>query len=438
MEMSRKKKAYFAVLGRVPALSLVELFSLLSAEKTQVAVRDVSRQCVVWESEEIDERELQEKSAGIVKVGRVVRDIPTGGGGSRGVSEIVSVLEDLLEAEVQGGKTEKKYSFGISVYEGKGKNISSACSRLAFSLKQFISSRGVRARYVQGKQKGKPLSSAAVVFNGLMGRKGSEFVVLRGINGMWIGKTTSVQRFQDFSSRDYGRPGRDTRRGMLPPKLARMMVHIAQVPPGGVIGDPFCGIGTVLQEALCVGYRALGSDIEERAVQECRRNIAWLENRRVIPAGRADVRVCDARALSSCWNTACDAVVTEPYLGPPGGISGFSPCEQQDAVRKLQDLYHQSLIEIARVVRQSVVFAFPFFKSFNSFIQVAKRVQKESDLSLVRIRGKLLSFLSSAGISEKRAVKLFPELSTHSILYRRPGQAVGREIVVFRKNDGRV
>ena len=35
-----------------------------------------------------------------------------------------------------------------------------------------------------------------------------------------------MQDFEQWGARDYGRPSRDAVRGMLPPKLARMMVNL--------------------------------------------------------------------------------------------------------------------------------------------------------------------------------------------------------------------
>lgn len=53
----------------------------------------------------------------------------------------------------------------------------------------------------------------------------------------------------------------------LHPRRAASLVHLARVPPGGRILDPFCGTGGILLEAALEGHDAVGSDIDDRMVQ---------------------------------------------------------------------------------------------------------------------------------------------------------------------------
>lgn len=68
--------------------------------------------------------------------------------------------------------------------------------------------------------------------------------------------------------RDYGRPARDARVGMLPPKLAQIMLNLSvKDEKSGTVLDPFCGTGVLLQEAALAGFDFIGSDIEPRMVE---------------------------------------------------------------------------------------------------------------------------------------------------------------------------
>jgi tRNA G10 N-methylase Trm11 len=59
--------------------------------------------------------------------------------------------------------------------------------------------------------------------------------------------------------------------GMLPPKLARMMINLTK--NNTAIYDPFCGLGTVLIEALHMGrIHILASDISEAMVSATEKN----------------------------------------------------------------------------------------------------------------------------------------------------------------------
>lgn len=53
----------------------------------------------------------------------------------------------------------------------------------------------------------------------------------------------------------------------LHPRRAAGLLHLARVPPGGRILDPFCGTGTFVLEAALEGYDAWGSDLDAFMVQ---------------------------------------------------------------------------------------------------------------------------------------------------------------------------
>jgi len=58
--------------------------------------------------------------------------------------------------------------------------------------------------------------------------------VLMGVEGkLMIGQTEAVQPYKQWSARDFGRPARDPKSGMLPPKLARLMINLSGVDPKG-------------------------------------------------------------------------------------------------------------------------------------------------------------------------------------------------------------
>ena len=143
-------------------------------------------------------------------------------------------------------------------------------------LKKYFATEKISSRFVISKEK--TLSSVVVTQNKLLTR-GIEVVLAADGDNILIGETLAVQPFKDLSLRDYGRPVRDDLSGMLPPKLAQIMINLAQVDPEkAVIIDPFCGTGTILSEAVVLGYKNLfGSDISLKAVEDTRKNISWLK-----------------------------------------------------------------------------------------------------------------------------------------------------------------
>jgi tRNA (guanine10-N2)-dimethyltransferase len=57
------------------------------------------------------------------------------------------------------------------------------------------------------------------------------------------------------------------------PKLARVLVNLANVKKGSTILDPFCGTGGILIEAGLMGMHLKGSDIDSRMVCGCQKNL---------------------------------------------------------------------------------------------------------------------------------------------------------------------
>jgi DNA methylase len=68
-------------------------------------------------------------------------------------------------------------------------------------------------------------------------------------------------------------PASSTHPGKMLPELARRLVA-EYCPPGGLIADPMCGIGTTLVEAAALGRRAVGVELEPRWAGLARANLA--------------------------------------------------------------------------------------------------------------------------------------------------------------------
>ena len=59
-----------------------------------------------------------------------------------------------------------------------------------------------------------------------MVERGTDFTLIVAGDTEYFGKTVWVQDIENYSKRDYGKT-RDMEVGMLPPKLAQMMIHIS-------------------------------------------------------------------------------------------------------------------------------------------------------------------------------------------------------------------
>ncbi len=126
------------------------------------------------------------------------------------------------------------------------------------------------------------------------------------------------------------RPGSRTffHPGVMMPRLARALVNISLVAPGERLLDPFCGTGGIVLEAVLVGARGIGSDIDPFMVSGSRKNV-----------GGAEFVQAACGALP--FGDACiDAVVTDLPYGQSVSIVAGS----------LETLYDDALLEMRRVL----------------------------------------------------------------------------------------
>jgi modification methylase len=101
-------------------------------------------------------------------------------------------------------------------------------------------------------------------------------------------KTSQWQRHGRYLPQSNRHPGK-----MLP-ALARNAIE-AYSEPGDLIVDPFCGIGTTLVEAIHLGRRAIGVELEDRWGKLARANIQHVHNQGATT--EAEVIQGDARHL---------------------------------------------------------------------------------------------------------------------------------------------
>ncbi len=246
---------------------------------------------------------------------------------------------------------QKKFSFGFSLLIHAAGRRHREFDDLGIALKKMLKTHGHSARYVSSREP--ELSSVIVDKEGLL-THGADIVIVERGNELFFGRTLAVQPFEEFSHRDYGRPQRDHRSGMLPPKLARMMVNITAPQSKDVILDPFCGSGTVLQEALLLGYHSvIGSDISQQCIDDTRKNLQWMK----LPS--ATLYCHDVTHITDVLKRqSVDCVVGEGYLGPT------RPARPEVVRDKLTSMYQKTFAALVPILRPKarVVIALPAWR----------------------------------------------------------------------------
>lgn len=303
-------KQYFFQAGSFPTLSHVELVSVfplygLSKDNIHLFTEDI----FVIKSDDVTEEVLSKifnRLGGFVRYGEIIENTGT-------------FLKEF-------NKSEDRVVFGISLLgeldRSEARKDNTFIKKLANQVKKGLRESGLSVRFLIPRGSGFELNAAQVINNNIL-EKGFELSIIRNRErGEEIyGNTIAIQDLEGYVERDMNRPYSDIKMGVLPPKLARMMVNFAGL-KDGTIWDPFCGSGTILMEAAVLGYNFLGSDIDENALYYSEENIKWLNKQGylgnvVYELFKLDVTDPDKEVIKELKNTKIDAIVCEPFMGPP-------------------------------------------------------------------------------------------------------------------------
>ncbi|HEU0051270.1 MAG TPA: hypothetical protein VFQ60_04435 [Patescibacteria group bacterium] len=398
---------HFLIFGNHPLLSLAEAKAVMNGAKPQIM-----NKMAVFDREDWDGKVLQETLAGTIKLGDVVAEFP------------VSNLSALTLAEIiLNHPRGKKIEFGLTLFGASAAQTKQA-KKLPIELKRVLQEQGRSVRWVTGERG--EISPAAVAKADLI-QTGFDFVIGFLNGSVLVGLTTHVQDADAWSKRDYGRPCRDEKTGMLPPKLARMMVNLALEPfrssgraPTGLL-DPFCGGGTILMEAVLSGCPSVvGTDIDAQQIENSRKNMDWLAAERIFDARqRSAVRFFQTpvnKIDSILKDQIVQAIVTEGYLGKP--LTGHETVQTlQDQKRSLEAMWVDALSACARIQKRGdlLVCVWPVFVSSHGVVAVD-----------------LMDRLTAAGYVKKNPLQGWMEKEA-TITYAREGQRVKRNLIVLER-----
>ena len=348
---------YFFALGHQPKLSLAEIKSVLSP-LTDFVIKNVSYEiCIIETKEKIDLNLMQKKLGGTIKIGEIIKE-------SEGNKILFLELLDVNN-KIYSNLNNSKIHFGFSLYNlGTSPSDFSVFMRqinfLALKLKNKLKSQGISSRWVSSKKR--ILSSVIVRRNKILSN-GFEIVFLIDSGKVFWGQTLSCQDFRAYEIRDFKRPVRDIERGMIPLRLAKIMLNLADKEKdySQIVLDPFCGLGTIIQEAAELGYSHLiGSDNDKEAVTGTKENLKWFAD--FDSKFQANIFQSDARKISQkIENFSVDLIVTEPYLGP------LKIKDWQSEVKKISELYLSSFKEFKKILKPNgrICIVFPAFLDSN-------------------------------------------------------------------------
>ncbi len=425
------------LLGRQPAIGRAELESLYGAH----ALTPLGDHAALVEAE-VDFARL----GGSVKAATYLTTV-TGTNAQKAFDYCRRALPNYVRNFPEG-----KIKLGVSLY-GLDMPLHKINAN-TLSLKKSLKITGRSVRVIPNTEPA--LSSAQTYHNALTSPVGLELVFIRHGHSIVIGHVTHVQDIDSYTLRDRGRPKRDAFVGMLPPKLAQILINLAvgtpnteqhvqherskralgrgaditnllrneaegQAPP--IIVDPFCGTGVVLQEALLMGYSVYGTDLSPKMIDYSRTNLKWLVDDRhlTIDGRKKRITLQTGDAIDFHWDfpfpfplSPSLAVACEAYLGQPLG-------GQQPTPDKLAEIIH----DCQTVIRG-------FLRNIASQVPAGTRFCIAAPAWYLGDRLHHLPVLDD--LEDMGYNRIDFEYATRTeLIYRRDDQIVGRELLVLIK-----
>ena len=379
---------FLFVLGREPKISLAELEAIFSSSK----VKQIGSNLALVTTHSVPLNRL----GGTIKVAQVI-DQP---------------IQDYLSNLPAG-----KITLGISDYSERANPRKTW--ELALKYKNLLKRHGRNVRLVPNG-KSATISSAASHHNQL-GEKTNHIEIVK--YGKYTAISIGTQNITAYAKRDRERPARDAFVGMLPPKLAQILINIAtgefekqhQTKP--IVLDPFCGTGVVLQEAMLMGYSAYGTDLSEKMIKYSGRNLEWLTDRTsgLQKPNAPKFYLEEGDATKHSWQSAkVGCVASEIYLGhplsaPPGSL-------------KLKE-FQQSTKELLLGFLKNISNQIP--SGATLCLATPAWLRPNGSYEGVNI----LDEIENLGYNKLQ----YKHATTQDLIYYREGQIVARQLLILRK-----
>lgn len=391
---------YVAIAGRQPLISLAEIQALYDK-----AARLVGKKLVFFEINEDDEKNISpdiNRLGGSLKLGRFFD------------TDFSKLAKFLATAHPEG-----KITLGISDFSKQKK--SGLAKQKSMELKRNLAKMGRSVRVITSNE---PEISSATAHHNQLGEKAGCFEIFLIDREIYL--SLGTQNITAYTERDQARPARDAKVGMLPPKLAQILINLCgKLPEEARVLDPFCGTGVVLQEAAIMGYVPYGTDLNGRMVEYSKKNLSWLFNERnrkrfkILPdliqkKDQIIEAISVGDATSFTWEGEIDAVAFEGYLGAPMSKPPVD-IKFKTEKAKCREIAMGFLKNITPQIKSGtpVVMALPAWLRENG---------KYAGLNI-------LDEIQEMGYNFEK----FQDLSQSDLLYYREGQIVAREIIVIRK-----
>ncbi len=274
------------VFGRNPELSLAELISCYNAKNESINASDITKNGALVALNKEDGKEnnkslssinlkiqgsLLKRAQPILFISNEVLD----------VSQInpKGLVKELYPYFNQNVFMEEKSYWGLSIYNtnrnGDWKEI---YNLFQDSIKKTIKKIKIKRAYFRKPLENYQTSPIQMQKKEII-QSGFEIILWLHKDGLIVARTEDVIDIEDYDNRDKKRPQRRPlfQIGLA---LARSMINLVSLEQDNhdkTIYDPFCGIGTIPEEAFLMGLNALGSDVDNECIGFSHQNLKVYE-----------------------------------------------------------------------------------------------------------------------------------------------------------------
>ena len=424
--------------GKNWILSLAELTSYFKARELEFEIQFFSGEFFVLSFEKDVDASAIIDLGGTIKIGEVKTKFPTETAKEAFLKKNKQAQSQIIESLASSGivdfmtKSSEKMLFGISVYctENTLRSLSRNIQRFVGSaVKNELADLGKKSKYMgfSNLRKLAQLSHVEVLKKNLVENK-AEILFCIGRTETWVATTVAVHNPFEFQKRDIYKPNQRKIFGM-PPRLARIMVNLSSCTPGKVLLDSFCGVGTILQEALLERAMVVGMDVNSWCVNAASENLEWLVREYGLEDANFRILLGDvSRLAEKIGQETIDCIVSEPDLGPAlRQVPTGSYAER--ITQKLEPLYF-SFVEQAYIAlkpKGRLVLVTPYIKTRSGQPVTMSISENVEQLGFKRVYAFSKDMFSQSAGGLKRLI------GTSSLIEMDERHKIGREIHIFEK-----
>ena len=404
------------IFGRNPELSLAEIIARYNVNRSSPTVKELTASGTIIESE----KHISIKNCGaVLKKCKIIavflKNTP------------ISEIKTVLESHISGEYIIDKSNWGISSYNDEfSQNAFLNPQTLHQQAKKGFKSIGIKKAYFIPPMEGKVLTPQKLLRKKIID-EGIEFILWFRKKDVILCQTEEVIDIDSFAKRDKDRPHKRLLL-LLGLALARTMVNLVSIEKNNhnlPIYDPFCGMGSIVQEAYILGLQAMGSDIDKSCVIRSKENLNWISQTQskkyrkkygIFPSDKIfemDITAPNFPLLQE-YN---GSIVAEPNLLTP--LKSYPlMIEAKQMINQFEENYNRYLKEINQILpsRGICVLIFPQIHTAENI-----RLYLDIDRLLNKYKFKICEIKANNAI--------FPAFFIHA--WKNP--IIERQIVVFKK-----